>query len=389
MNMSEKLTVTLIKSLQPQNKDYIAWDRDLKGFGIRVKPTGVKSYLIQYRNTNRRSRRFTLGRTGEFTPAAAREFAAKKLAEVRQEQDPAEKRKLGRSAPNISTLCERYLIEHAKPHKKASSYREDKRLIEKHIKPKIGSLKIEAVTKSDIIKIHHEMENTPYIANRLISLLSKIFNLSEAWGLRPDGSNPAHHIKRYKEKKRERFLDKDELATLGKTLNAIEKTRAEYPDAITAIRLLIFTGCRVSEILSLEWNWINFETGSIRLPDSKTGSKTIYLGTALSLLENTERKSKYVIPSKMNKNKPMSTYVMDDIWHRIRERAGLKDVRLHDLRHTYASWAVMSGYGLPMTGALLGHSSISTTQRYAHLSNDPLKQAAEEISGNLQKMLLG
>jgi len=328
------------------------------------------------------------------SPELSRIFAGEKMAAVRKEEDPAEKKKQGRMASTVADLCDKFLKEYSKPHNKPRTYQGNERLIEKHIKPKIGSLKVEAVTKADILKLHHEMKNTPYEANHVRAVISKMFNLAESWGLRKEGTNPARHIKKYQETKRERFLDTDELQRLGNSLKEIGQEDAEYAPALAAIRLLLLTGCRVSEMLSLEWGWIDLNNNRIRLPDSKTGAKTVYLSAeALQIFKELEQESdkncSFVFPAVRNSKKHLTRFTLDKIWARIRLKASLKNVRLHDLRHTFASWAVMTGYGLPLTGALLGHSAVATTQRYAHLGNDPLKQAANDIGGNLHKMLTG
>lgn len=221
------------------------------------------------------------------------------------------------------------------------------------------------------------MRTTPGAANRTLALLSKMFNLAEKWGLRPDGSNPCRHVERYRERKLERFLSNAELARLGAVLNEAERTRTESPSAIAAVRLLLFTGCRLSEILTLCWQHVDLEQGVLRLPESKTGAKVVYLPpAALEVLQGIDRvegNSYVVVGAKpgahlVNLTKP---------WHRIRAKAGLDDVRIHDLRHSFASMAAAGGLSLPIIGALLGHTQAATTQRYAHLAANPLKQASE------------
>jgi integrase len=203
-----------------------------------------------------------------------------------------------------------------------------------------------------------------------------MFNLAENWALRPDGSNPCRHVEKFKEHKLERFLSETELARLAETLVEAEQARIELPSVIAAIRLLLFTGARLSEILTVRWEHVNFEEHCLRLPDSKTGAKTIYLSPpALEVLNGLQRQdgNPYVIIGAkpgahlINLRKP---------WHRIRTKAGLDNVRIHDLRHSFASMAVAGGLSLPVIGALLGHTQAATTQRYAHLAADPLKQAA-------------
>jgi len=384
-----RLTKRIIDALSPSATDTFVWDSELRGFGLRVKPSGKKTYIVQYRNEQGRSRRLALGPHGVLTPEEARSMALIRLAEVEHGEDPATKRKATRHAAKLSVLCDRYLKEHAEPHKKPSSAKEDKRLIENRIRPVLGPLSVESVTRADILKLQHSLRETPYEANRVVALLSKAFNLAEAWGLRPDGTNPTRHVKRFPEKKREGFLDRDELSSLGEALREAERLGEVHPILLAGLRLLLFTGCRVSEVLAFEWSRIDWEAGTIRLPDSKTGPKTIHLGLpALDVLSNIKRQGRYVLTAVLEPSQPLSLHTLEKAWSSIRTRAKLDGFRLHDLRHTYASWAVMGGQSLPITGALLGHSEPQTTQRYAHLANDQLHKAANDITGRLALALL-
>ncbi|HEX7776230.1 MAG TPA: integrase arm-type DNA-binding domain-containing protein, partial [Parvibaculum sp.] len=201
-----RLTKQFVDALKPSSEEIFAWDSELKGFGVRVKPTGIKTYFLQYRNKQGRSRRYTLGRHGVFAPEEARKLARLRLADIQYGEDPAADRKSAREAPTMSELCERYLAEHSEPHKKPSSVREDRRLIVKRINPAIGALSVESVTRADVMKLQHAMRKTPYDANRMLATLSKMFNLAEAWGLRPDGTNPVRYVQRFPERKRDQFL---------------------------------------------------------------------------------------------------------------------------------------------------------------------------------------
>jgi integrase len=210
-----------------------------------------------------------------------------------------------------------------------------------------------------------------------------MFNLAELWGLRPDGSNPRKHIKKYREDKRERFLSAAELRRVGEVLREMEAEGLEMPSAIAAVRLLILTGCRLNEIMTLKWEFIDLDTGVLNLPDSKTGAKIVYLGKpAIDTLRRLPRLpgNPWVIYG----IKPGSRLIdLQPFWQRLRARAGLKDARIHDLRHTFASAAVAAGQGLPMIGKLLGHTQVATTARYAHLAADPVKAAADRVAGEI------
>ncbi|MFG0260317.1 MAG: integrase arm-type DNA-binding domain-containing protein, partial [Phycisphaerales bacterium JB041] len=216
-----KLTKRAVDAVRPGGADVIKWDSELRGFGLRVKPSGRKSYLVQYRAAGR-TRRVTIGPHGVFTPEQARERAAKLLGEVRDGGNPSEDRAKARAAETVSELCDRYLEHHARVHKKPSSVRADETLIRNVIRPKLGTFKVPAVERADIQRIHHEMKGTPYHANRMLALASKLFGLAEEWGIRADGSNPCRRIKKYKEKPRERYLSAAELARLGAVLRDVE-----------------------------------------------------------------------------------------------------------------------------------------------------------------------
>jgi integrase len=214
-----------------------------------------------------------------------------------------------------------------------------------------------------------------------------MFNLAEMWGLRPDGSNPRKHIRKYPEEKRERFLSTAELRRIGEVLREMEIEGIELPSAVLAARLLILTGCRLGEIMTLRWEFLDLPEKLLRLPDSKTGAKLVHLGQpTVDLLAVTRpiKDNPWVIAGTL-KGKHLSD--LQPFWQRVRARAGLKDCRIHDLRHTFASTAVASGQGLPMIGKLLGHTQVQTTARYAHLAAEPVRNAADMIATSLQDAL--
>jgi integrase len=251
--------------------------------------------------------------------------------------------------------------------------------------PTIGRKKVQDVTRADISRLHHERRDTPYDANRALAVLSKMFTLAEKWGERADGSNPCRHVERYAERKRERMLSADEFGRLADAL----KTCAKSPYIVAAIKLLIFTGARLSEILTLEWDWIDFQRGEARLPDSKTGAKTLHLpAPAMSVLGDLPRVegNPYVIVGNVAGARLVN---LEKPWRAIRKAAGLDDLRLHDLRHAFASVAASSGMGLPIIGKMLGHTQAATTHRYAHLASDPVKAAAATVAGKIADAMQG
>ena len=279
--------------------------------------------------------------------------------------------------------------EHAKVHMTARSFGGDERLINRHIRPALGGRKVAGVTRDDVTKLHYAMRNTPVEANRTVGVMSRMFNVAEGWKLRAPDTNPTHKLKKYKETARRRFLSDDETARLGAALAEAEHTKTERPASIAAVRLLLLTGCRLGEILTLQWDWVDIPNACIRLPQSKTGPKDVHLNApALEVLTNIERHkdNPHVI---IGTRKGRHLVNLQKPWTRIKKKAGLNDLRLHDLRHTFASVGVARGLGLPIIGKALGHNSTQTTGRYAHLDSDPVKQAVEIIGTQIAAAMKG
>ncbi len=248
-----------------------------------------------------------------------------------------------------------------------------------------------------IASLHHAMRKTPYQANRCAALLSKFFSWCEKNGYRERGSNPVRGLEKYPEKKRKTFMGRDELEALGNAFRFLEaygyidektgKTTTLDPIIATALKMLLFTGARCMEILTLKWEYIDKARGVANLPESKTGSKSLHLpAPALALLETLPRINDYCFPGRRENGHIVN---VKDTWRRLLKTAGLSGWRIHDLRHAYASYAACSGKSLPIIGAILGHSQASTTSRYAHLTNNPVAQAAEETAALIQKDFTG
>lgn len=381
-----KLTKRRVDAAEPAEKEYFIWDDDVPGFGLRVLPSGRKSYVVQYR-AGRRPRRMSLGPSSVLTCEQARSRAITILAAVRNGEDPAADRAARSSAMTVKELSERFDREHIAIRIKASTAKEYRRNLRRFIVPALGRLSVAEVTRADVAKFHHDLRHIPYQANRCLEVVSKMFGLAEMWGLRPDGSNPRKHIKKYPEEKRERFLSAAELRRLGEVLREMENEGIELASAILAVRLLIVTGCRLNEIMTLQWAYVDLAERVLRLPDSKTGAKVVHLGQpAIDLLEGAKRikGNPWVVTGTLPGQRLSD---LQPFWQRVRTRAGLKDVRIHDLRHTFASTAVSAGQGLPMIGKLLGHTQVQTTARYAHLAADPVRTAANAVAINLAQAI--
>lgn len=377
-----RLTKRIVDQIVPGPSETVHWDDELRGFGVRVWPSGRKVYLVMCR-VKGRLRRITIGPHGPITADKARDRAFELLSEARNGRNPVKEVDQARKAPTVKGLGERFLKEHVELRCKPSTQAEYKRSVELFINPKIGTRKVTDIERKDIAELHHGLNHIPYQANRTLGVLSKMFNLAEVWGLRPDGSNPCLHVKKYVEQKRERFLTSKEFAALGAALREVEQDGSETQSAIDAIRLLSLTGCRLGEIMTLQWAHVDIKARELRLPDSKTGAKIVHFGkTAAGVLERIEKveDNPYVIPGKK-----FGSHLMDlqHPWRRIRTKAKLDDVRIHDLRHSYASGALALGEGLTMIGKLLGHTQVQTTARYAHLATDPVKAAASRVSDTI------
>jgi integrase len=392
-----KITKRTVDATLPSERDVFLWDVDLKGFGLKVSPAGSKVYLVQYRLGGRaaRTQRYTIGKhASPWTPDKAREEAERLLGRVANEVDPTKERKAklaahraDAEAPTLAEFADRYIDEYAKAYKKPRTVEEDERNLRLHITPTLGKLKLKDITPSHIAKFHAGGRDTPTNANRCRALLSHLFKMAEVWGERLPGSNPCRYVEKFGERKRERFLSADELARVA---DALERAQGkEPPSAIAAIRLLILTGCRLSEILSLRWEWIDFERACLMLPDSKTGAKTVPLGApALRALAQFPRQegSPYVLPAERGDGHFVG---IQKPWQRIRAAAGLNDVRIHDLRHSFASIAVSGGDSLYLIGKVLGHRQSRTTERYAHVKDDPVRAVADRTAERIAAMMEG
>ena len=381
-NAMARITKRTVDALVAHDRERVVWDDDIKGFGVRVHPTGRKAYIVKTRYRGRVIK-ITIGTHGAVTPSYARVRAAEIITDARAGKDPAGRKT---DAPTMRALGRRFLDEYVPAHCKPSTAEEYRRSVKLFIDPRIGSRRVPDIRRSDIAVLHHDLRDTPYQANRTLGILSKMFNLAELWDMRPDGSNPCRHVKRFKEEKRERFLSDAEYQRLGAALKEIEADGSETPSAIAAVRLLMLTGCRLSEIQKLRWEHVDLEAGELRLPDTKTGAKVVYLGDpAIAVLRGINRQDGN--PWAVAGRKPGSHLTdLQHPWRRIRARAGLDDVRIHDLRHSFASGGLLVGEGLPMIGKLLGHTQVQTTARYAHLANDPVKSAANRIASRIAEV---
>jgi integrase len=396
-----KLTKKLIDACNPQVKEYFVWDAELPGYGLRVFPTGKKSYMLQYRHLGR-TRRIAIGLHGKFTPETARTRAKQLLGEIAHGGNPSADRNKMHKDITVKDLCDLYLKDGCK-NKKASTLATDIGRIERHIKPLLGPLKVASVTNADIIRFVKDVSNGKTAATiktkargvarvtggkgaaaRTLGLLGGIFSFAAKQELIT--VNPVRGVERAKDRKLTRFLTVQEVQKLGKALEAATESGIN-PFGVAAIKLLLLTGCRRSEILSLRWTEIDWSNSCLRLPDSKTGAKVVSIGAAvIEVLNGIERlqDNQFVLPAMRGKGHYVG---MQKDWDTIRALAGIKDVRLHDLRRTFGSTAAIQGKSLFTIGQLLGHADPKTTLIYAHLTETVIKNAAENTSEELGKNL--
>lgn len=401
-----KLTQRTIAAAKTSGSSLFVWDSDLQGFGLRVTRAGVKSFVVQYRagyGRNAPTRRMTIGRYGSpWTLDAARKEARLLLARAAQGGDPAKARQSESREMTFAEFCDVYFAEGCTT-KKADTIRYDRSRIEGHVKPILGRSKLGKISRTDIERLmraiaegrtatklkaksrgRSNFKGGKTAATRTIGLLQGMFTFAEARGL--VASNPTRGVQRYADTKRERFLSGSEMAALGSALREMQD-EGRNQNGIDVIRLLALSGARRAEIERMRWDEIDLDRAIVRLKDSKTGAKTFPLApAALQLLANRKlgASTAFVFPAARGEGPFNGT---GKIWREARARAGLEGVRIHDLRHTFASFGASSGFGLPVIGAILGHSQATTTQRYAHLANDPVLQAAtrigDEIAGYL------
>jgi integrase len=376
-----KLSDALVRSLPlPDAGAKIYYDAEIRGFGMRVTKAGARSFVLNYTVAGR-ERRMTIGAYPVWRVATARREAERLRQDVDRGTDPLGEKQAEREAPTVNELCDRYLEEHAS--KKRTS-KGDASIIRLYVRPRLGSRKVDSVTFADVDRLHREVsKNGLYQANRLVALLSKMFALSIKWKMRTD--NPAKGVERNHEERRYRYLSGEELRRLTEAL-------AAHPSqsAANAVRLLLLTGARRGEVLSATWDQFDLEVGVWTKPSSHTKQKREHrvplsapARQLLAEMRASPSPSPYLFPSRSGDG---PTVEIKTSWASVCKAAGIKGVRLHDLRHTYASVLASAGLSLPVIGALLGHSQPSTTHRYSHLFDDPLRAATERagsiITGN-------
>lgn len=402
-----KFTKRSVEAIKATDKKQFFFDDEVTGLALRVGPPGKnypegkKSFYYTYRVGRGRGAQKKWALIGSFpdwTVEQARQRAKELAADVQKGADPAAESKEEIKALTVSEALDAFTTEYVEK-LKPKSIEFYNTVIDKHLRPAFGKLRIKALSFTDMAKMHTGMKATPYMANRCVAILSVFLNWCEGHGHRDPNTNPTKKIKLYTEHKRQEFMGAEELTALGDALAEMEAKWYERkaartvkpqgqelidtitPQSAAAIRLLMFTGARKLEILSMKWSYIDFDLGIAKLPDSKTGFKVLQLpAPAQAILEGLPQISEYCFPADSKTGHQSS---LKEAWAHVLAYSGLSGWRIHDLRHAFASMMVNSGASLPIIGKILGHTQASTTQRYAHIAENPARKAAEDAAAKI------
>lgn len=412
--MKKKLTAAFVDDIMKSDlprKTTFYFDEELTGFGFYRTTSGTGTWFAEYRPVaGGNKKRLKLGRVGTVSSKEAREKARKEIAGAQLGEDPAKQRSDKRASVAVNTLVSSYIEDFVAANKKATSAEFYRMIAKKHIYPRIGSNKAVTLTRVEVQRAHSQMSKEAKIsANRAMKLLSAAYVWGAKRGFVPEGMNPARGVDLNKEQGRERFLTTDEMQRLGEVMMEAEtvgfevnagsakhapkgqRTAPMHPSVTGAIRLLMLSGMRLREVLHLRWSEVDIERGLLFLPDSKTGRKTVVLSApAVEIIKGLPRIGIYVVASEsagLDDEKPRAD--LKRPWAQITKRAGLEGLRIHDLRHSFASVGAWSGLGLPIIGKLLGHADAKTTQRYAHVDVDSSRRAADAIAGQISAAIGG
>ena len=384
VSVTQRLTQHIVDTQAANGRDRIIFDSQISGLGLRITPTGTKIFVAQARIAGRK-RRITVGYAADMPLSKARAEAQQMIAAMHAGIDPAadQRARLRAAAARSVTLRDfsaRWLAEHAFPKLKPRTAQGYKEILHRHILPTLGNLSIAAIDREQIERLHLAMAETPRTANQAVAIIRALLGFAVQHGLKT--SNPAASIKPYRENKRERFLSEQEIAAAADAITQAER-HGIGPFAAAALRLALFTGARSGEITSIQWSHVDWERRLIRLPDSKNNQpRTIHLSdAAIEVLRATPRAGTFVVAG----SRPGTAYKnLTRAWARARKYAGLTDVRLHDLRHSFASLALGRGVPLAVIGKLLGHKDLASAQRYSHLVRDVVQEASDQVGAAMQ-----
>ena len=387
-----KLTKTVVDAARPEKAPYELRDAAIPGFLLKVTPTGRKVFMVAYVANNGQRRKPAIGRFGEITVEQARAIAQDWLADVRKGKDPSAEKSAARRAPTVKELFERFIADYSEPRNKPSTVGANRGYGKLYVIPHLGQTKVADVTRSDISGLMKKMSKFPTNANRVLSAVRKMFNMAEVWGMRPDGSNPSRHVPKFPERGKTRLITDAELKRLYAYLSKAEDEGLEHPFILLAIRLQFEFAARMSEILKLEWAWVDLDNRRVEWPDSKTGGMSKPMSAeAVRLVEAAPRleKSPYVCPSILDPNRPMPKHTYYKGWQRILGRAGLPRIGTHGIRHRAATDIANSGIPVKVGMALTAHRTVTMFMRYVHTEDDPVRAAADAVAFRRQGLIGG
>lgn len=392
-----KLTKTIVDTAQVIDRRYHIYDTEIPGFSVKIEPSGSKIYVFDYRSGSggreAPKKRLKIGKHGVLTVEQARLKAKEYAAQVALGDDPADQREAEKGKNLVKDVIKRYQTEYIVHHNKPSTVKGKNEVIRTLILPRFRNDAIEDITRKDVQEWHGKLHYTPITANRALACISHLMSVCEDWGIRDPNTNPCLGIKRYKENKRDRYLSEEELRRLIETIDKCEADGTEEKNMMIFFRLMIYTGARQGELLTAKWEYVNYEESSLDLPDSKTGKKQVDLSPpAMAEIEKLERMvgNPYLFPGyfvgvkeKLGRHHSPP----NEMWHRIIKRAGITNLRKHDLRHAYASFGLMAGLSLEEIGQLLGHLTPQTTKRYSHLVKSHRKRISDAIGAKITDIL--
>ena len=384
-----KLTKSVVDAATFRAKEYELRDIAVPGFLLKVTPAGRKIFMLQYRTNTGERRKPAIGRFGELTVEQARSIAQDWLADVRKGKDPSAEKTAARDASSVKDLCTKFIEDYSKPKNRPRTVESNQGYIDRHI---LGTLKVREVTRSDVSSLIARMKKTPVTANRVLSCLRKMFNMAEVWGFRDDGTNPCRHIPKYPENGKTRLITDDEMVRLFNYLERADVEGLEHPFLALGIRLQFAFAARMSEITSMEWDWVDFANRRVVWPDSKTGEISKPMSEDIvALLTNAPRLegSPYVVPSIFKAERPMSQATYSRGWKRILERSEVPHIGTHGIRHRATTEIANSGVPVKVGMRLTAHKTVTQFMRYVHTEDGPVRAAAETVASRRLVVLSG
>lgn len=378
-----KLTKTAVDAATFGTKDYELRDTVVPGFLLKVTPAGGKIFMLQYRTNAGNRRKPAIGRFGELTVEQARSIAQDWLADVRRGKDPSAEKTAARAAPSVKELCTKFIEDYSRLKNRPGTVECYQGYIDRHIIPNLGALKVREVTRSDVSNLIIWMKKTPVTANRVLACLRKMFNMAEVWGFREDGTNPCRHVPQYPETGKTRLITDDEVARLFQYLDRTVAEGLEHPFLILAIRLQFAFAARMSEIISMKWEWVDLTNRRVVWPESKTGeiSKPISEDVVVLLSKAPRLEgSPYVVPSVCRLGQPMCWTAYSRGWTRVLKCAGIPHVGTHGIRHRATTEIANSGVPLKVGMQLTAHKTVTQFMRYVHTEDELVRAAAETVA---------